>query len=147
MTIFFTAMHHVAVLTLLFCTLLAIHQFRQPFSIPVAKLLSKADMVNGIAATLVLLIGLVRVFYFEKGAAYYFHNGPFLAKLGFYGLASALSVFPTIEIYRWRVPLKSGQLPAISAKKLTAMRTVAVLQLACLAAIAIFANLAARGGS
>jgi putative membrane protein len=147
MTTFFTAVHHLAVLALLFCTLFAIHQLRQPFSIPVAQLLRKTDMVNGIAATLVLLVGLVRVFYFEKGAAYYFHNGPFLTKLGFYGLASALSLFPTLEIYRWKAPLKSGQLPTISIKKLTAMRAVAVLQLACLAAMAIFANLAAGGGT
>ena len=102
-------------------------------------------MLNGIAATLVLIVGLVRVFYLEKGSAYYFGNGPFLAKLGFYGLASILSLVPTLEIRRWPVPLKKGQLPTLSDQKLTTMRTVAYLQLACLAAMALCANLAARG--
>ena len=103
-------------------------------------------MLNGIAATLVLLVGLMRVFYLEKGSAYYFSNGPFLAKLGFYGLASMLSLVPTLEVRRWRVPLHQGRLPTVSGQKLTAMRTVAYLQLACLVAMAICANWAARGG-
>ena len=102
-------------------------------------------MLNGIAATLVLLVGLVRVFYLEKGSAYYFGNGPFLSKLGFYGLASVLSLVPTLEVRRWRVPLQLGQLPTVSDQKLTALCTVAYLQLACLAAMAMCANLAAQG--
>jgi putative membrane protein len=145
MTIFFTAAHHIAVFTLLSCTLITIHQLGQSFSLPQARLLSKVDMVNGVAATLVLVVGLLRVFYFEKGSTYYFHSGPFLAKLGFYGFASVLSVLPTIEIYRWRASLKSGLIPAVSAEKLKQMRVIAILQLACLVAMAVFATLAARG--
>ena len=102
-------------------------------------------MLNGIAATLVLLVGLVRVFYLEKGSAYDFGNVPFLSKLGFYGLASVLSLVPTLEVRRWRVPLQLGQLPTVSDQKLTALCTVAYLQLACLAAMAMCANLAAQG--
>ena len=145
MTTLFAAVHHLAALTLLVCALLTIRQLRQPFTVPRARQLSKLDVVNGIAATLVLVVGLVRVFYFEKGPTYYFHNGPFLAKLGFYGLASVLSVIPTLEMYRWKGALKSGLLPNLSVQKMTAMRTVAYFQLACLAAMAVFANLAARG--
>ena len=145
MTTLFAALHHAAALTLLVCTLASLYQLRQPFALPGARLLRTLDMLNGMAATLVLVVGLVRVFYLEKGSAYYFSNGPFLAKLGFYGLASVLSLVPTLEVRRWRAPLQQGQLPTISDQKLTAMRTVAFLQLACLAAMATCANLAARG--
>ena len=145
MTTLFAVLHHLAVLTLLVCTLLTFRQLGQPFTVPGARLLRKADMVVGIAATLVLLVGLVRVFYLEKGFAYYFQNGPFLTKLGFYGLASLLSVISLVELHRWRMPLKSGLLPALSTNKLSTLRTVAVLQLACLAAMAMCANLAAHG--
>jgi putative membrane protein len=110
-----------------------------------ARLLRRTDRLNGIAATLVLLVGLVRVFHLEKGSAYYFGNGPFLAKLGFYGLASMLSLVPTLEIRRWRVPLQQGRLPTLSDQKLAALYAVACLQLVCLAAMATFANLAAHG--
>ena len=145
MTTLFAILHHAAVLTLLVCALVSIYQLRQPLTLPGAHLLRRTDMLNGVAATLVLIVGLVRVFYLEKGSAYYFGNGPFLAKLGFYGLASILSLVPTLEIRRWPVPLKKGQLPTLSDQKLTTMRTVAYLQLACLAAMALCANLAARG--
>ena len=145
MTTLFAALHHAAVLTLLVCALVSIYQLRQPLTLPGASLLRKTDMLNGIAATLVLVVGLVRVFYLEKGSAYYFSNGPFLAKLAFYGLASVLSLVPTLEMRRWQIPLKNGQLPILSDQKMTTMRAVAYSQLACLAAMAACANFAARG--
>lgn len=144
MTTLFAALHHAAVLTLFICALLSIYQLRQPLTLPGANRLRKTDMLNGIAATLVLVVGLVRVFYLEKGSAYYFSNGPFLAKLAFYGLASVLSLVPTLEMRRWHTPLKNGQLPILSDQKLITLRAVAYLQLACLAAMATCASLAVR---
>ena len=145
MTTLFATLHHAAVLALLVCTLVSLYQLRQPLTVSGARRLRNVDMLNGIAATLVLLVGLVRVFYLEKGSTYYFGNGPFLAKLGFYGLASVLSLVPTLEVRRWRAPLQQGQLPTVSGQKQTALRTVAYLQLACLAAMTICAHLAASG--
>ena len=147
MSTLFATLHHAAVLTLLVCALVSVYQLRLPLTIRGARLLQNTDLLNGIAATLALLVGLVRVFYLEKGSAYYFSNGPFIAKLGLYGLASMLSLAPTLEVQRWRIPLQQGQLPTVSDRKLTAMCTVAYLQLACLAAMATFANLAAHGGA
>ena len=145
MSTLFATLHHAATLTLLVCTLFSIYLLWKPLTVQSARVLRNTDMLNGIAATLVLVVGLVRVFYLEKGSAYYFGNGPFLAKLGFYGLASVLSLVPTLEIRRWRVPLQTGQLPTVSDQKLTALHTVAHLQFVCLAAMATCANLAAQG--
>lgn len=145
MATLFAALHHAAVLTLLVCALVSIHQLRRPLTLPTARLLRTVDTINGTAATLALVVGLVRVFYLEKGSAYYFNNGPFLAKLGFYGLASILSLIPTLEVRCWQIALHKGQLPLVSSQKLRTLRTVACLQLACLAAMAACANLAARG--
>ena len=127
------------------CALVSLVQLRQPLNLNRARLLRNTDRVNGIAATLVLVVGLVRVFYFEKGPAYYFHSAPFIAKLALYGLASVLSLVPTLEIVRWRVPLKHGLLPSVSAQQLIRMRTIAHWQLACVLAMAVCATLAARG--
>lgn len=145
MTALFAALHHLAVVTLLGCSLMSIVQLRQPFDLSSARRLRAMDGLNGLAATLVLLVGLVRVLYLEKGAAYYFHNGPFIAKLVVYGLASVLSLVPTLEMLRWRVPLKHARLPSSSPQKLTQLRIVAYLQLACLVAMMACAILAARG--
>ena len=151
MATLFQAFHHLAVLAVVGCALMSIVQLRKPFDLNTARLLRHTDMLNGIAATLVLLVllvllvGLVRVFYLEKGSAYYFHNGPFVLKLALYGLASVLSLVPTLEILRWRVPLQRGLLPSVSRQNLTRMHTVAYGQLACIVAMAVCANLAARG--
>lgn len=141
----FAALHHAAVLTLFVCALVSIYHLNRQPSVSRARLLRRADIVNGIAATLVLVVGLVRVFYMEKGASYYLGNGPFLAKLAFYGLASVLSLVPTLEMRRWQLPLKSGQLPIVGRQKLNALRAVAYAQLVCLVAMALCASLAARG--
>jgi uncharacterized membrane protein len=144
MTAFFATVHHLAILAMVVCALLTLHHLNRPFSVPRARFLSKTDRVNGTAATLVLLVGLARVFYFEKGAAYYFHNGPFLVKLGLYAFASVLSIIPSVEMYRWRTPLAGNMPPNLNVKKLSDLRTVVVLQLSCLAAMAACASLAAR---
>ena len=130
---------------MLACALISITQFMCAFDLRRARVLRKLDTVNAIAATLVLLIGVIRIFYLEKGAAYYFHNGPFIAKLVLYGVASMLSLVPTLEIRLWRVPLEKGLLPVVSSNRLSRMRTVAYAQLACIFAMAACAVLAARG--
>jgi putative membrane protein len=143
MTTLFAALHHGAVLALVACALFTLHHLWQPFTLRRAQALRKADMLNGLAATLVLVVGLIRVFYLEKGAAYYFGNGPFIAKMGLYGVASLLSLVPTLELRRWRAALQLGQLPVVADKKRTALRTVACLQLACLVGMAVCGSLAA----
>ena len=72
MTTLFTALHHIAALMLLVFGMLAFRQLRQPFSMSVARQLSRLDMVNGIAATVVLMVGLVRVVHTpeERGLRY-----------------------------------------------------------------------------
>jgi putative membrane protein len=145
MQLLFAFLHHLAVLTVFASALMCIPLLRKPFDLVTARRLSRIDMINGIAATLVLVVGLIRVAYFEKGTDYYFHNGPFIAKLALYGLASVLSLVPTLEIMRWRAFLKQGQLPVVLPQKLVRMRAVAYGQLACVIGMMAFAALAARG--
>jgi putative membrane protein len=118
---------------------------RQPFDAHTAKRLQQVDLVNGIAAALVLAIGLMRLFYFGKGATYYFHSLPFISKLVLYGVASGLSLVSTLEIKRWAVPLKSGRLPFVAEGKFGAMRSALGWQLACVVGMVMCAVLAAQG--
>ncbi len=46
-----------------------------------ARRLALADLGLGVSAGVLLVVGLLRVFYFEKGAAFYFSSGAFIAKL------------------------------------------------------------------
>lgn len=145
MNTLFAALHHLAVLMLLGCALTSIVQLQRPFTVARARLLRTVDRINGIAATGVLVVGLVRLVYLEKGADYYLHNGPFITKLALYGVASVLSLVPTLEIMRWRVPLQQAVLPTVPAHQWARLRVVAYLQLLCLFSMAACASLAARG--
>ena len=57
---------------------------------------------------LLLVIGLLRVFYFEKGAAYYFSSHAFLTKFSVFIALGLLSIIPTVEFLSWRKALKAG---------------------------------------
>jgi putative membrane protein len=107
--------------------------------------LQHIDLVNGIAATVVLVIGLARLFYFGKGVDYYFHSLPFITKLVLYAIASGLSLPATLEIKRWREPLKSGRLPTVSEQKMRHLRIFIGWQAACVLGMLVCATLAARG--
>ena len=92
------------------------------------------------------VVGLLRVFYFEKGAAYYFSNHAFLTKLSVFVLLVLLSAVPTVWFLSWRRPLKAGQLPAIDGKKQRMVRGLIHAELTGIVIILLCAALMAKGG-
>lgn len=124
---------------------LALVLLRRPWDLNAAQRLRQVDMVNGTAATLVLLIGLVRLFCFGKGVDYYVHSIPFVTKLVLYGVATGLSLVSTLEIKRWGPALRQGRVPLLGDRKRGQMRTALGWQLLCVVGMAACATLAARG--
>ena len=57
---------------------------------------------------MLLVVGLLRVYYFEKGAAFYFGNAFFIAKLALFIVVGLLSIYPTLEFSAWRKALKQA---------------------------------------
>ena len=114
--------------------------------LPVARRLAAADAVLGVAAVLLLVIGLCRVFFFEKGAAYYFHSHAFLTKLTLFLLVSLVSVVPTMEFLAWRKALRAGQAPAVRPEKLRLIKRIIHAELAAVLVILLCAAIMARGG-
>src|SRR6185503_20143593 len=51
-----------------------------------ARSLVRMDAVYGVAALAILVIGFLRVFYTEKGSAYYFHSIPFIVKIALFAI-------------------------------------------------------------
>lgn len=77
-----------------------------------------ADSFWGAAAGLWIISGLVRAFGgYEKGSAYYLHNGLFGLKMVLLVLILALEVRPMIGLIRWRIRLKRNQTPDFSAAR------------------------------
>src|SRR3546814_1533921 len=91
-------------------------------------------MIFGAMAGAGLIIGLLRVFYFEKGAAFYLSNIPFLLKLALFVLIGILSIQPTKEFLSWRSEIKAGRAPAPSPQKMQQLRRTIKLELIALAA-------------
>ncbi len=73
-----------------------------------ARQLQLADLAFGASAGTILVVGFLRVFYFEKGSSYYFHSVPFIAKLTLFVIVSLLSIYPTVEFLSWRKHVKAG---------------------------------------
>jgi putative membrane protein len=141
----FAFLHHLAAFA--FVAVLAIEfvLIRHELNARTARALLVADAVGGVSAGAVLVVGLLRVFYFEKGAAYYFHSIPFLAKISLFVLIALLSVYPTVQFLSWRKDLKAGRAPAVSESVRRRIRSILHLELAAVAFLILNAALMARG--
>jgi putative membrane protein len=114
-------------------------------SVAEAKRIQGSDRWFGILAGVVLVVGLLRVFYFEKGKDFYVSNPFFHAKLTLFVLIGLLSIYPTVRFIKWRAQTRQGQPPAVSAEEYARIRNVLRAELVLLLAMAVCASLMARG--
>lgn len=142
---FFAFLHHLAAFGIFSTLVLELVLLKDELTIARARKLLGIDLVYGILAGLILVVGLLRVFYFEKGSAYYFHNHAFITKMSLFLLVGLLSVYPTVEFLSWRKTLKLNQLPVISEQKLRRIRSLIHWELVGLVLIILCATLMARG--
>ena len=146
MTTLFAFLHHLAAFTLVAALAVEFVLIRQELTLASARRLLATDAVLGLSATVLLIVGLLRVFYFEKGAAYYFSSHAFHAKLGLFIVVALFSAIPTFEFLSWRKTLKAGQVPQPSAKKLRMVTGVIHAELTGIVIILLCAAIVARGG-
>jgi putative membrane protein len=146
MTVLFAFLHHLAAFTLVGALAVEFVLIKQELTVATARKLAITDAVLGGAAGLLLVAGLARVFWFEKGAAYYFHNHAFLTKFSLFIVIGLLSIVPTIEFLSWRRALKQGQTPVVTAPKLKRLRMIIHMELAAVVIILLCAAIMAKGG-
>jgi len=138
-------LHHLAAFTLVAALAVEVALFRPPLSVAQARRLLRTDAVFGAAATLVLIVGLLRVSYFEKGPAYYWHDSYFLIKLSAFVVAGLISIYPTVTFLSWKRELGSGTAPQPSPERTRRVRLCLILELAAILVILFGAALMARG--
>jgi putative membrane protein len=110
----------------------------------VVQRLGKVDRIYGIAAVVVLLTGLARVFWGTKGAAWYGSNPLLHLKLGMFVLVGVISIWPTLTFIRWNRALRAdGSLP--SAEDIRRTRRLVMLQAHIVPLIPLPAVFLARG--
>lgn len=133
----FAFLHHAAAFALVAALAVELVLLRSTVSAESVRRLQRADMALGISAGIVLAVGLLRVFYFEKGAAYYFSNAAFLVKLTLFVLLALASIYATLRFLSWR-----RSPPGVFPKGL---RRIVHAELAGVVVILLCAALMARG--
>jgi len=137
--------HFLAFFALAAALVLELALIAESMSVETAKRIQRADRVVGIAATLVLVFGLLRVFYFEKGSEYYFSNTFFLIKLGLFVIAALISLYPTIQFTRWNSELGQGIAPDLTTAVVKRLKSAIHWELVLIGGIMLCASLLAKG--
>ena len=104
--------------------------------------LARIDAAYGGVATLVIVVGVLRVIVGASGWEYYVANYAFWAKMAAFLVMGLLTVPPTLAIRRW---LKAGQDHAVPADEIASSRRFLYLQAGILVLIPSFAAAMARG--
>lgn len=146
MSTLFAFLHHLCAFTLVSAIAIEFTLLRQELSVSSARRLLATDLVLGIAAGLLLVIGLLRVFLFEKGAAYYWHSHAFLIKFSLFVVVALLSIIPTREFLSWRGAINAGQAPVMEAARRRRVTMVIHIELTAVVIILLCAAIMARGG-
>jgi putative membrane protein len=138
-------LHHLAAFTLVAALAVETVLFAPPLSLPQARRLMRTDSLVGIAASALLIVGLLRVSYFEKGPGYYWHDLYFQLKFAAFLLAALVSIYPTLLFLGWRRALRAGHAPEVCATQAQRVRLCLALELAAIVVILACAALMARG--
>lgn len=145
MTVIFAFLHHLAAFTLVAALAIEFMLIRQTLTLENARRLIAVDGIFGASAGVLLVAGLLRVFFFEKGWYYYFTSHAFLAKFGLFVIVALISIVPTVEFLKWRKTVKAGQAPAVSADRQRLLRKLIHWEMAGIVFILFFAAWMAKG--
>jgi putative membrane protein len=137
--------HHLAAFVVVGALMVELVVLRNDLTIQSARSVLRVDMAYGIAALVLLVVGFLRVFYTEKGAAYYFASGSFLTKLALFIIVGLLSIYPTMKFLAWRKALREGRVPEFDAGTRRKVRMLIHLELTLLFVIMLMAVMMARG--
>lgn len=140
MDLWLACAHHLIIFVvfgLLFGEMVALHG---DVNAATLKRVARFDMLYGIFAALIIVVGFARAIFAAKGWAYYSHNGFFWAKVGTFGLIGLISIVPTLAFVRWR---KSGGSP--EAATLRKVKMYIHIELTLFMLLPLFAAAMARG--
>ena len=138
-------LHHVFAFTLTACIVYEFIAYRKNMSIAEIRRIQRVDLAYGISAGLLILVGLLRVFFFEKGPNFYMNNPFFWVKMNAFLVVGLLSIDPTIRYIRWNRTLRQSAVPEISEQEYRRTRLLLWLEVVGLGVILLAAALMARG--
>jgi len=144
-TALFAFVHHLAAFAVMGALVTEHVLFAPAVTVSDARKLQRIDLAYGAAALLLVAVGLARVFYFEKGASYYFHDGWFIVKLTLFAVVGLVSIYPTMVFLSWNKSVRAGAAPTIDAGQVRRVRLCVRVELTAMVGILLAAALMARG--
>lgn len=141
----FAFLHFVAVFGIVATVFLEWQTMSRTPTLADAKRLQLCDRWYGIFAMLVLVVGFLRVFYFEKGLTFYARNPFFHAKLTLFVLVGLISIYPTVRFLKWRSQTSQGQAPVVSEREHANIMRALRIEVVLLLGVALCASFMARG--
>ena len=141
----FAFFHHLCAFTLTACLVYEFIAYRKELTIPEARSIRHVDLAYGISAGLLLVFGLLRVFFFEKGVNFYVHSPFFWVKMVAFAMVGILSIGPTIRYIRWNKTLQENIKPEISEDIYNRTRILLWLEMVGIVVILLAAPMMARG--
>lgn len=142
---FFAFLHFVAVFGIVATVFLEWQTMSAAPTVAEARRIQACDRWYGVFAVLLLVVGFLRVYAFEKGSTFYFANPFFEAKLGLFVLVGLVSIYPTVRFAKWRAQTRQGAAPIVSAEEHRRIVWALRAELVLLLAAAACASLMARG--
>ena len=138
-------LHHVLAFALTACLVYEFIAYGKNMSIEEIHRIQRVDLAYGISAGLLLIVGLLRVFVFEKGVNFYIHNPFFWVKMAAFAIVALLSIDPTIRYIRWNKTLRQNHRLEISEAEYKRTRMLLRLEIIGIAVILFAAPMMARG--
>lgn len=145
MNAFFAFLHHICFVFIMVILSAEMILLKQPLTLASAKKIQRIDAIYGALAGLVLIIGGLRVMYFEKGAAYYMHSAPFIVKMILFLIVGLISIKPTMTFLKWNRSLKQGSVPELDDAQNRKLRIIIHVELTLLALMILCAAMMAKG--
>ena len=137
-------LHHLCAFTLSACLIYEFVAFRRGLGVDEARRIQRVDLWYGISAGLLVAVGLLRVFFFEKGAPFYAANLMFWIKMVLFVIVGLLSIYPTIRYIKWNPTLAENRSPEIPDAEYKNIRLLLSLEIIGLALILFAAPAMAR---
>lgn len=94
--------HHLIVFTMVVLVALEISLLKPPLDAARIARVARIDMIYGVLAVAIIVLGFARAAMGAKGWYYYYHNLYFWLKIGSFAMIGVLSALPTARFLRWR---------------------------------------------
>ncbi len=140
-----TYFHFIGIFILISTLILEYVLFEKSLSNNTAKLISQADVWYGISAVIIVISGLLKLFYFGKGSTYYINNSIFWGKMALFSIIGLLSIMPTIRFIKWRKKIKQGEGIQLNELEFKRTKRIILLEIIFFLFIPFLATLMARG--